>query len=196
VGPSRPATASSRRPGHRCRVTAYYDAYDDLRTDQFTLPNLFPIVLRNGGEGETYGLEAWASFAPADWWRLRRAGTSCTGITGPSADFNDLTQLQTAGLDPNYQAQLRSNMQLASNLELDLALRRVGDVKTVSGTVNAPAYTEADVRLGWRVREGLELSVERVSTCCTPTIWRSTTARPRRRERSPARSYVGLRWGF
>jgi iron complex outermembrane receptor protein len=176
-------------------VTAYYDAYDDLRTDQFTVPNLFPIVLRNGGEGETYGLEAWATFTPTDWWRLRAGGNLLHRDYRTKRGFNDLTQLQTAGLDPNYQAQLRSSMQLASNLDLDLALRRVGDVKTATGAVNARAYTEADLRLGWRLREGLELSVSGYNLLHARhlEIDDSSTAPTRTVPRSV---YVGLRWGF
>jgi iron complex outermembrane receptor protein len=176
-------------------VTAYYDAYDDLRTDQFTLPNLFPIVLRNGGVGETYGVEAWATFTPTDWWRLRAGANALHRDYRTKAGFNDLTQLQSAGLDPNYQAQLRSDMQLASNLDLDLALRRVGTVKTVTGAVNAPAYTEADLRLAWRVREGLELSLSGFNLLHARhlEIDDSSTTPARTIPRSV---YVGLRWGF
>jgi iron complex outermembrane receptor protein len=175
-------------------ITAFYDAYDDLRVDQFP-STIFPIVLRNGGEGESYGLEAWATYTVTDWWRLRAGANTLQRDFRTKPGFNDLTQLQIAGLDPSYQAQLRSDMQIARNLDLDLALRRVGDVKGVAGLLNAPAYTEADLHLGWQVRDGLELSlsgfnllnghhleINDASTTPVRTIPRSI--------------YVGLRWGF
>jgi len=176
-------------------VTAFYDVYDDLRVDQFQPATILPIVLRNGAKGESYGLEAWATFTVTDWWRLRAGGNTLQRDYRVKAGLNDFTQLQIAGADPRYQAQLRSGMQVTADVDLDLALRRVGRVTTVNGVENAPAYTEADARIGWRVRPGLELSVSGFNLLNDHhlEINDASTAPVRTVPRSV---YVGLRWGF
>jgi iron complex outermembrane recepter protein len=176
-------------------VTAFYDLYDDLRTDQFTPVTLLPIVLRNGGEGESYGLEAWGTFTVTDWWRLRAGADTLQRDYRTKPGNNDLTQLQIAGVDPKYQAQLRSDMQLGPRVDLDLALRRVGRTAGVNGLQNAPAYTEADAHLGWRLSERLELSVSGFNLLHDHHLEINDAATTPVRL-VPRSVYVGLRWGF
>jgi iron complex outermembrane recepter protein len=176
-------------------VTAFYDLYDDLRTDQFTPVTLLPIVLRNGGEGESYGLEAWGTFTVTDWWRLRAGADTLQRDYRTKPGNNDLTQLQIAGIDPKYQAQLRSDMQLGPSVDLDLALRRVGRTAGVNGLQNAPAYTEADAHLGWRLSERLELSVSGFNLLHDHHLEINDAATTPVRL-VPRSVYVGLRWGF
>ena len=175
-------------------VTAFYDVYDDLRTDQFT-PTLFPVILKNGGKGESYGLEAWASYVVTDSWRLRAGANTLQRDFHTKPGFNDLTQLQIAGRDPRYQAQLRSDMQLAPNVDLNLAVRRVGRVTGVNGVENAPAYTEGDARIAWRLRDDLELSVNGLNLFNDHHLEiNDASTTPVRTV--PRSVYVGLRWGF
>ena len=176
-------------------VTAFYDIYDDLRTDQFTPVSLVPIILRNGGQGESYGLEAWGTFTIADWWRLRAGANTLQRHYHTKPGNNDLTQLQIAGIDPRYQAQLRSEMQLGPKVDLDLALRRVGRTAGVNGVQNAPAYTEADVRLGWRLGDRLELSVSGLNLLHDKHLEINDAATTPVRL-VPRSVYVALRWGF
>ena len=176
-------------------VTAFYDLYDDLRTDESVGPTLFPIVLRNGGRGASYGLEAWGTLAVTDWWRLRAGANALQRDYRVKDGRSDLAQLQIAGVDPKYQAQLRSSMDLAPNVDLDLALRRVGRTAGVNGVTNAPAYTEADARLAWRIGPRLELSVSGYNLLHDHhlEINDASTAPVRSVPRSV---YAGLRWGF
>src|SRR5262249_40025007 len=51
-------------------VSAYYNVYDNLRTIEATSAAVFPLEIRNGMEGETYGVEAWGAYALTDWWRV------------------------------------------------------------------------------------------------------------------------------
>ena len=67
----------------------------------------------------------------------------------------DITDLISAGDDPEYQLLLNSQMQLTDRLELDVRMRAV-DTLQFSQT---DSYVEADVRLGWRFTDMLELSV-------------------------------------
>lgn len=176
-------------------VTGYYDAYRDLRVDQFVPGVLFPIVLENGARGESYGLEAWANFTLADWWRLRAGANTLRREFETVGGHNDFTALQAAGSDPDYQAQLRSDMQLGPDVDLDLALRRVAAAQTVGGLQKAPAYTEADARVAWRLKPGLELSLSGFNLLNDHHLELNdaSTAPVRTIPRSV---YVGLRWGF
>ena len=65
--------------------------------------------------------------------------------TGPSA----------LGNDPEYQWMLRSSHNFAPRQELDLMLRRVGELPQPS----VPAYLAVDLRYGWRARRDLEVSL-------------------------------------
>ena len=67
----------------------------------------------------------------------------------------DIFGVQYAGNDAAYQATLRSSVELSDNWELDIALRAVDDLPSP----RIPGYVEADIRIGWRVTQSLELSV-------------------------------------
>ncbi|HEY3949571.1 TonB-dependent receptor plug domain-containing protein [Phenylobacterium sp.] len=176
-------------------LTAYYDIYDDLRTDQTNGAAVLPIILRNGAQGHAYGLEAWGTFTLTDWWRLRAGANTLQRDYQLKPGQDDLTGLQIAGIDPTYQAQLRSDMTLTPNVDLNLALRRVGRTATVLGFDSAPAYTEADARLAWRVRPGLELSLSGFNLL-NPRHMEIDDASTAPIRFIPRSVYVGLRWGF
>ena len=44
-------------------VSAYYNVYDELRTVEARAPVVFPLVVKNGMEGETFGIELWGTYA-------------------------------------------------------------------------------------------------------------------------------------
>ncbi|HXA39002.1 MAG TPA: TonB-dependent receptor [Phenylobacterium sp.] len=175
-------------------VTAFYDVYDDLRTDQFPA-TILPIVLRNGGAGQSYGLEAWGTFTLTDWWRLRAGANTLHRDYHTKAGFDDFTQLQSVGYDPKYQAQLRSDMQIGPALSLEAALRRVGTVSGVNGVTYAPAYTEADVTLALQVRPGLDLTLSGFNLLNDHHLELDDASTTPVRA-IPRSIYLGLRWGF
>jgi iron complex outermembrane receptor protein len=136
-------------------ISAFYNVYSDLRTDALTNGGL-PIVLMNGLAGDTYGLEAWASYSVFDWWRLKPGLNWLHKNLDLNPGATDFSQLQSAGEDPAYQVQLRSEMTLSSTVELDLAVR---DVARVSRS-NVPGYVEADARLAWHVTAATTLEID------------------------------------
>ena len=125
-------------------VSSFYNIYNDLRTDALTNGGL-PIVLMNGLAGNTYGIEAWATYSITDWWRLKPGANWMHKNLTLNPGATDFSQRQAAGQDPPYQVQLRSEMNLFPTIELDTALRGVGRVSPS----NMPAYVEADARLAW-----------------------------------------------
>lgn len=136
-------------------ISVFYNLYDDLRTTEFAPGGALPIRLQNGLEGETYGVEAWATQQVTPWWRLK------LGLATLGKDFRvkdghvDITGGESAGNDPDFRILARSQMTLADNVELDLGLRVVDDLERPP----VDGYVEADARLGWRVSEALELYV-------------------------------------
>ncbi len=134
-------------------ISAFYNVYDDLRTVSLTPVTFLPLRLTNRGSGETWGVEAWGSYDVNPRWRLS------VGISTLEKDFNavapldDISAMASTGFDPDYQVLLRSQADLTDNLELDLRLRGVGDLAVTDD------YVQADARLGWRLSERLELSL-------------------------------------
>ena len=102
-----------------------------------------------------------ASYQPLDGWRLQGSYNLLKEdirVKPGRADFNNALN-ETS--DPEQQYSLRSSLNLTQHVEFDTGLRWVDRRRVNSGGVPAavPSYYELDVRLGWRVRADLELSV-------------------------------------
>ena len=136
-------------------VTAFYSRYDKLRTLEPN-PNGPGQVFENMADGQTHGLEAWASWQAAPSWRLSGGGVVQrvdTSLNPGSHDATGTTGLATS--DPNHYEMLRSSWDIAAGHELDFTLRHVGALPRPA----VPAYTAVDLRYGWRIHKGLELSL-------------------------------------
>jgi iron complex outermembrane receptor protein len=134
-------------------VTAFRNLYDHLRTQDLNADHT-SIVFGNLMQGQARGIEAWGSMQVSEAWRMS------AGLTALHEEFKlkpgstDPSSVLTAALDPAYTAQLRSSYAFDATRELELAVRRAG------ATLPAvDAYTALDLRFGWRLRPGLELSV-------------------------------------
>ena len=57
--------------------------------------------------------------------------------------------------DPNHQLSLHSLLNLSAEWDCDTDLRYIAPINTQS----VPGYTEADLRLGWRPTQAVELSL-------------------------------------
>ena len=135
-------------------VSFYYNVYDDLRSVEFS-PTVLPLVWGNGMRGHTYGVDMWAGYSVADWWKLS-AGLSEErehfGFKRDSAGFYGQAE---AGNDPRHRAFLRSSMNLGARWQLDADLRDVGELPDP----RVPGYTELNARLGWVPNDRWELSL-------------------------------------
>jgi len=134
----------------------FYNNYADLRSVEPDSPSVFlPLRWGNGIEGQTYGFEAWAHWQVMPWWRLspglRTVHEDLRFIPGASA----LLGLAQTGDDPTSQILLTSSLDLGNRFTLDATLRHVSALPDPA----LPSYTEMNARLGWRVRETLELAL-------------------------------------
>lgn len=134
-------------------INAFYNVYDDLRTVSTTPATFLPLTLTNHGEAQTWGVEAWGSYDVTPTWRLSAGASTLTKDYDAAPTPDDISGLISIGDDPDHQILLRSQHDLTEAVELDVRLRAVDDLRLVEG------YVEADVRLGWRLTDALELSL-------------------------------------
>jgi iron complex outermembrane receptor protein len=106
-------------------------------------------------EGQARGIEAWGSYQMSDAWRLSAGLTALHERFKLKPGSGDAGSVATTGADPAYTAQLRSSYAFDSARELELAVRRAG----ATARPEVAAYTAVDLRFGWRLANGMELSV-------------------------------------
>ena len=149
--------------GHHLSVdlTVFHHSYDHLVS--LGAASVVPGVpygeatysFNNLLRGHAYGAELASTWQVNPRWRLsgslstlRMKLTPYPGGTGDSA-------FGPTGASPTHMWQLHSLHDLGHNMELDAHLYRNGALPDLK----VPAYTRLDLRLGWRVRPGLELSL-------------------------------------
>lgn len=137
-------------------VTAYRHRYDELRSLESISPTGGPpAVIANMMEGHAYGVEMWGNYRLRDWWRLSAGLNTLRKHLRFKPGSRDILGLQAAGNDPSHQVSVRSTMNLANRLELDLGLRSIGALPNPA----VPGYVALDARLGWQVSKDVELSL-------------------------------------
>ena len=150
----------------------FYNVYDELRINRSnpalasTLPTplLAASQFDNGMNGETYGAELSATLRLTDWWRLSGSYTVLKMNLHRDSDLDPATEA-AEGQSPQQQAFLQSSWSLPGDVDFDLIGRYVdrlsgfnpAGLPGVSDTV--PAYVSLDVRLSWRPRKNVELSL-------------------------------------
>jgi iron complex outermembrane recepter protein len=134
-------------------VSVFYNLYDDVRTTEFT-GNPFPLQLRNGLEGHTYGFEAWSSTQVTPDWRLNFGVATLWKDFTIEAGRADAANFASLGDDPEYQLLARSHVNLTDRISFNAGLRWVGDIDTQPAI---GAYIEADARLAFQLNDIIEL---------------------------------------
>lgn len=140
-------------------LAGFFNVYDRLRGSQPGSPFLndplsptylvVPLTAVNDTKGNGYGGELTAVWQVAEDWRLR------LGYSYLNLDLEGSDAAAISGLSPRHQAFLQSLLRLRADVELDAAVRYVGEL---TGP-DIPGYVTADVRMGWKPREDLEFSV-------------------------------------
>ncbi|MGD0516442.1 MAG: TonB-dependent receptor [Thermoguttaceae bacterium] len=143
-------------------LAMFYNQYENLfsflqGTPQFDPPAYFiiPEYERNGMSGETYGAELAANYAVNEKWRLYCAYTYTRlflhTVPGQTNYYNP-------GETPVNQVYAQSSWDLGNNWQFDLIGRYVDALLTTTSPP-IPNYLVFDVRMAWRARKNLELSV-------------------------------------
>jgi len=133
-------------------ISLFHNDYDHLRTASLDPVTVLPIRLTNFGSGTTSGVEAWGAVDVTPAWRVT-VGVSTLEKELSAPPGTDLTGLVSAGDDPSAHGYVRSQTSFGRDVDLDVMVRASDDLAATDG------YVEADVRLGWRFREGLELAL-------------------------------------
>jgi iron complex outermembrane receptor protein len=134
---------------------AFANRYDDLRSQEFP-SRLGPVVLLdNMLNAVTTGLEAAASVQMAERWRIHASSSWLHKDVSLDAGSRDLSGGRDEGNDPSFLGSLRSYVDLPGGMALDGVFRHV----SARPFPAVPAYSELDLRLGWTVRPGWEVSL-------------------------------------
>ncbi len=156
-------TADDYELGYRGQITSagsfsatvYHTAYDRLRTLQVD-PSFTYLFYGNGMQGTTSGLELWASYQATSIWRLyggfNRLRQSLH-LTPYSIDVGAVQSIE--GANPARWGMLRSSLDIGPQAQFDATLRYVGALSQPA----VPSYTALDLRLGWRLRPNIDLSI-------------------------------------
>ncbi len=136
-------------------VSAFFNIYDDLRTVEATTPTVFPLMVKNGMDGNTYGASAWGTYAATDWWRLKAGANVLRKELHLKPGSRDFFGVAFAGNDPSFQFQAQSDMDLGQDVNFNVSLRSIDAL----ASPRVGAYTEADAKISWRVVDNLQLSL-------------------------------------
>lgn len=146
-------------------VAAFYNVYDNLRTLELGTPGLVttpvphievPLIWDNKMSGTSCGLEVAANWRPRQNWKLT-LGYSYLNVS-THLDPDSTATAVPEGYEyntPNNQVSLRSYFNLPGNREFDAMLYSVGGFKHHT----VPGYVRLDLRYGWRLKNGMELSL-------------------------------------
>lgn len=146
-------------------VSTFYNIYQHLVSATAGTPVLafasgvpyleIPISTGNQRHGESYGAELSVTWNPTSRWRLTGGYNWLRVETQPYAGDINRDELRTSLATPHHQWQVRSYYDLTRTIQIDSALYYTA---AMVGT-NIPQHLRGDLRIGWRPRQKVELSV-------------------------------------
>lgn len=116
---------------------------------------VMPLVADNKAHGPVYGAEVAANWQATERWRLSGSFSLLRMRLVADPESNDASVPQVSGNSPRQQWQLHSYLDLPQRMNLDAALYHVGAL----ADQGVPSYTRLDLRLGWKPRKDVELSL-------------------------------------
>ncbi len=143
-------------PAFSLSVSAFSNHYSNLRTVEGSGPAIFPLVIRNGMEGTTQGVELWGNLAVREWWHVSAGFNTLQKDLKLVPGSRDFFGVSFAGNDPHSQWQMRSSMDLPGRVQIDLWARKIGRLPSPA----IPAYFDGDARIAWAATERLELAID------------------------------------
>jgi iron complex outermembrane recepter protein len=149
-------------------TSTFLSFYNSLRTQEPRTPFLAftqnppllvtPIVVGSQGHGKSYGGEVFASWNATPRWRISPGYSYLRVNLELNPGSQDTTLAVAANASPRNQFQLRSLFNLTRHLDWDASLAYTGTLHD-GGNGGTPSFTRVDTRLGWRIGEGVELSL-------------------------------------
>jgi iron complex outermembrane receptor protein len=148
-------------PRWSASLAAFYNDYDRVRSLRATPTTILPLYFANDLEGTTHGIEISADGKLCDGWRVHIGYSPLWEDIKVKAGRMDINQGRNETADPHQRLTLRTSLDLPHGVELDAALRRISTRELNSGQTigRIPAFWDMDLRLGWRPRDGLEISL-------------------------------------
>jgi iron complex outermembrane receptor protein len=134
-------------------IATYVNQYDELRTQELAPGR--PITLANMMNGLSRGIESTASVQAAPRWQLHLSHAYLWKEFTFDPGSRDLTGGASEANDPNNIFKLRSYINATGRLEIDAFFRFVDRLPQPV----VEAYSELDVRIGYRIRPGWDLSL-------------------------------------
>jgi iron complex outermembrane receptor protein len=139
-------------------LATFYNDYNDIRSEEEVNPPApYPLIFGNGQKGESYGAELTADYRVTNWWRLRAGHTELRVHIRPDEGSTDTSHGKAEAADSNHYFTLRSSFDLPKHFEFDPAFRYVSRITNPLAAV--PGYSELDLRLAWKPKPKVELSV-------------------------------------
>ncbi len=140
-------------------IASFYHFYKNLSFSAIDMPYPDPpawnIDLHSGNDlsADTYGAEISAVWQVSDPLKLTAAYTLFrTDFEKGSAVRNALANEDD---DPSHQVSVRASLNLPKNIETDIWFRYTDDIFDHA----VSAYSELDIRLGWKILKNIELSI-------------------------------------
>ncbi len=139
-------------------LAAFWNRYTRLGNEQAAVAPevgatymVMPLYLDNGVDGETYGLEALATWQVLERWRL----TASYSLVKMDLEAYLGNEPSAVGQTPEHMVGLRSYLNLPCDLRFDTMVYWVDKVDSF----DVDSYWRLDLGLGWRPLRWLDLAV-------------------------------------
>jgi iron complex outermembrane receptor protein len=126
-------------------VTGFRHRVGNLRSQDAPLVGLIPVTIGNSLVGTVRGVETAFNIQPLSAWRTHVSYTWLDSRVSRAPGSRDISGGINEANDPQHQVALRSSLDLPRQIELDVIVRRVGELPHPV----VPAFTELSLRLGW-----------------------------------------------
>jgi iron complex outermembrane receptor protein len=133
-------------------ATVFQHRFTDLRSQDLP-PAGPPIVIGNTLEGESHGLELAVKVQAHERVRTHIGYTWLDTDVMPAPGSRDISGGVSEANDPHHLFSFRTAVDLPRNVEFDAMLRSIGELPNP----RVPAYTELNLRVGWRATPQLEI---------------------------------------
>ena len=170
-------------------VTLFHQRLKNLRGGTLA-PGGGGFIISNEIEGRTTGLEAWTMYQASDSLRLMLGWLELNPDLRPKPGSTDSGGPASLGNDPRHTLKARGSWRIDSAWDLDVSWRYVSALAFLP---LVPSYSATDVRVAWRPRSDLELSLLGSDLFNAGHVEFDEHGFP---ARIPRAAYAQLRWTF